>query len=109
MTFLAINSQRSLYARQKSQLEFEKSIIVSRIATLQEEAGYLAEQMQGSDMDYTSSPQYQQLHAAEMYYQTRQDNIDSQITFLNEALNSFKTLANNNMKSSGQLNLGSGS
>ena len=108
MTFLAINSQRSLYARQKSQLEFEKSIIVSRIATLQEEAGYLAEAM-GGGTDYTSSPQYQQLHAAEMYYQTRQDNIDSQITFLNEALNSFKTLANNNMKSSGQLNLGSGS
>jgi len=105
MAFLAINSQRSLYNMQKTQLEFEKTIIVSRCTALQRQMGYLAEQ---APEDYAETPQYKQLEQMEMYYTTRQEALENQIQFLNEAMNSFKTLANNNMKSSATINLGSG-
>ena len=103
MTFLAINSQRSLFAMQKSQLEFERTIIVSRVSALTQEMQYLAES--GGDDNYMETSQYQALEATEMYYQTRPDSIDNELAYIEASLNSLKTLANNNIKNSGTLNL----
>ena len=108
MSFLAIDSQKALFTMQKNQLQFEKSIIASRTLVITREMAELSESA-GDDYDYENDPVYKQLEQTEIYYQTRSDNLDSQITLLDNALSSLKTLVNNNIKSTCQLNLTGGS
>jgi len=47
MTFLAMSSQRSLFMLQKSQLEFEKNLIMNQSIWLTQEMDARAELLQG--------------------------------------------------------------
>ena len=104
MTFLAIDAQKNLFTMQKSQLQFEQTLIMSRINTITKEMGFY-EADQGDDWDANTDEYYQELVSTESYLETRQDSLDSQITALDNEISSMKNLVNSNIKSSCTLNL----
>lgn len=105
MTFLAIDAQKNLFTLQKSQLQFEQTLVMSRTNDITKQMGYRAQELEYTDMDVDNDPTYQMLQQQESYLQTRQDSLDSQMSILDNEINSLKTLVNNNIKSSCSLNL----
>lgn len=105
MTFLAIDAQKNLFTLQKSQLQFEQTLVMSRTNYITKQMGYRAQELEYTDMDVDNDPTYQMLQQQESYLQTRQDSLDSQMSILDNEINSLKTLVNNNIKSSCSLNL----
>lgn len=105
MTFLAIDAQKNLFTLQKSQLQFEQTLVMSRTNYITKQMGYRAQELEDTDMDVDNDPTYQMLQQQESYLQTRQDSLDSQMSILDNEINSLKTLVNNNIKSSCSLNL----
>ena len=104
MTFLAIDAQKNLFTLQKSQLQFEQTIIMSRANYITKQMGERAEDL-GDDADLDNDPYYVELQQTESYLETRQDSLDSQITLIENEISSLKNLVNNNIKSSCTLNL----
>ena len=105
MTFLAIDAQKNLFTLQKSQLQFEQTLVMSRANYITKQMGYRAQELEDSEMDVDNDPTYQMLQQQESYLETRQDSIESQITILDNEINSIKTLVTNNIKSACSLNL----
>ncbi len=106
MTFLAIDAQKNLFTLQKSQLQFEQTLIMSRTNYITKQVGYYEEQYSDvEDHDFESDATYQQLLSLEQYYETRQDSLDTQITALDNEISSMQTLVTNNIKSGCTLNL----
>lgn len=107
MSFLAIDSQKSLFTLQRNQLQFEQTLIINQANWLTKEMSYYADEMQNAneewDMDQDSY--YLDLQAQSEYLESRKDSLDSQINLMNESISSLKTLTNNNIKSSCTLNL----
>ena len=103
MTFLAIDAQKNLFTLQKSQLQFEQTLVMSRTNYITKQMGLRAEQLGNNDPD--SDPTYIALQQQESYLETRQDSLDSQITLIENEISSLKNLVNNNIKSSCTLNL----
>lgn len=104
MTFLALSSQRSLFMLQKSQLEFEQTLVMNQANWLQQEMDARAEAL-GTDADLDNDAYYVSLQKQEEYLTTRQDSLSNQISLLNEEINSTKSLVQTNIKSSCGLNL----
>ena len=104
MTFLALSSQKSLFMLQKSQLEFEQTLIMNQANWLQQEMAAHAEAL-GTEVDLDNDPYYVSLQKQEEYLTTRQDALSNQITLLTEEINSTKSLVQNNIKASCGLNL----
>ncbi len=103
MTFLAIDAQKNLFTLQKSQLQFEQTLVMSR-------ANYITKQMSqcaeaAGDQDLDNNPTYIALQQEESYLETRKDSLDSQITLIENEISSLKNLVTNNIKSSCTLNL----
>lgn len=106
MTFLAIDAQKNLFTLQKSQLQYEQTIVMSRCNYVTKQMGEIAQYYDDdSDSDLEDDPQYIALQREESYLETRQDSLDSQISLLDNEINSIKNLVTNNIKSSCQLNL----
>lgn len=104
MTFLAIDAQKNLFTLQKSQLQFEQTLVMSRANYITKQMGLRAEQLP-EDQDPDDDPAYIALQQEESYLETRQDSLDSQITLLENEISSIKNLVTNNIKSSCTLNL----
>lgn len=104
MTFLAIDSQKSLFTLQKSQLQFEQTLIMNQANWLASEMGRRAEEL-GTEADLDSDPYYITLQKQEEYLTTRQNTLDTQISLLDNEIASMKTMVQNNIKSSCSLNL----
>ena len=105
MTFLAIDAQKNLFTLQKSQLQFEHTLVMSRANYITKQMGYRAQQLEDAEIDTDDDPTYIQLQQEESYLETRQDSLDSQISLMDNEINSLKTLVQNNIKSSCTLNL----
>ncbi len=105
MTFLAIDAQKNLFTLQKSQLQFEQTLVMSRANYITKQMGYRAQQLEDAEIDTDDDPTYIQLQQEESYLETRQDSLDSQISLMDNEINSLKTLVQNNIKSSCTLNL----
>ena len=105
MTFLAIDAQKNLFTLQKSQLQFEQTLIMSRVNYITKQMGYRASALENTDTDIDNDPTYQKLQQEESYLETRQDSLDSQISVIDNEISSLKTLVNNNIKASCALNL----
>ena len=105
MTFLAIDAQKNLFTLQKSQLQFEQTLVMSRANYITKQMGYRAQELEDQEIDTDDDPTYIQLQQEESYLETRQDSLDSQISLMNDEINSLKTLVQNNIKSSCTLNL----
>lgn len=105
MTFLAIDAQKNLFTLQKSQLQFERTLVMSRANYITKQMGYRAQELEDKEINTDDDPTYIQLQQEESYLETRQDSLDSQISLMNDEINSLKTLVQNNIKSSCTLNL----
>jgi len=105
MTFLAIDAQKNLFTLQKSQLQFEQTLVMSRANYITKQMGYRAQQLEEQEMDPDDDSTYIALQQEESYLETRQDSLDSQISLMENEISSLKNLVNNNIKSSCSLNL----
>ncbi len=105
MTFLAIDAQKNLLTLQKSQLQFEQTLVMSDVNHISKQISLIAEACEGDDTDPDDDPQYITLQQTEAQLETRQDSLDSQITLLENEISSIKNLVTNNIKSSCTLNL----
>ena len=110
MTFLAIDAQKNLFTLQKSQLQFEQTLVMSRVNYITKQMGYRAQDLEDMEIDTTDTdvdddPTYQRLQQEESYLETRQDSLDSQISVIENEISSLKTLVNNNIKATCALNL----
>ncbi len=105
MTFLAIDAQKNLFTLQKSQLQFEQTLVMSRTNYITKQMGIRAQELDGTDTDPDEDATYLALQQEESYLETRQDSLDSQISLIENEISSLKNLVNNNIKSSCQLNL----
>lgn len=107
MTFLAIDAQKNLFTLQKSQLQFEQTLVMSRTNYITKQMGYIVQQLNDSDSDVSpeDDPTYVALQQQESFLETRQDSLDSQIQLIENEISSLKNLVNSNIKSSCSLNL----
>ena len=105
MTFLALDAQKNLFTLQKSQLQFEQTLVMSRCNYITKQMGYRAQELEDSGVDTDDDPTYVALQQEESYLETRQDSLDSQISLMETEINSLKTLVSNNIKSACTLNL----
>lgn len=105
MTFLALDAQKNLFTLQKSQLQFEQTIVMSRVNYITKQMGYRSQECEAAEVDPDDDPTYIQLQQEESYLETRQDSLDSQITAMDNEINSLKTLVTNNIKSTCTLQL----
>ena len=105
MTFLALDAQKNLFTLQKSQLQFEQTLVMSRANYITKQMGYRAQELQDQEIDTDDDPTYIQLQKEESYLETRQDSLDSQISLMENEISSLKNLVNSNIKSSCTLNL----
>ena len=105
MTFLALDAQKNLFTLQKSQLQFEQTLVMSRANYITKQMGYRAQELQDQEIDTDDDPTYIQLQQEESYLETRQDSLDSQISLMENEISSLKNLVNSNIKSSCTLNL----
>ena len=104
MTFLALDAQKNLFTLQKSQLQFEHTLVMSRANYITKQMGLRAEKL-GDGADLDADPTYVELQTEESYLETRQDSLDSQISLMENEISSLKNLVNSNIKSSCTLNL----
>lgn len=105
MTFLAIDAQKNLFTLQKSQLQFEQTLVMSRANYITKQMGYRAQALEDQDIDTDDDPTYIALQQQESYLETRQDSLDSQISLMENEISSLKNLVNSNIKTSCSLNL----
>mgnify|MGYP007069909075 FL=1 len=105
MTFLAIDAQKNLFTLQKSQLQFEQTVVMSRANYITKQMGYRAQELDDAGVDVDDDPTYQLLQQEESYLETRQDSLDSQISLMENEISSLKNLVTNNIKASCSLNL----
>lgn len=105
MTFLAIDAQKNLFTLQKSQLQFEQTLVMSRANYITKQMGYRAQELEPSNTDPSDDATYIALQEQESYLETRQDSLDSQISLIENEISSLKNLVTSNIKSSCTLNL----
>ena len=105
MTFLALDAQKNLFTLHKSQLQFEQTLVMSRVNYVTKQMGYRAQDLEDMEIDTDDDPMYIQLQQEESYLETRQDSLDSQISLMENEISSLKNLVNSNIKSSCTLNL----
>ena len=105
MTFLAVDAQKNLFTLQKSQLQFEQTLVMSRANYITKQMGYRAEELEEAEVDVDDDPTYITLQQEESYLETRQDSLDSQISLMENEISSLKNLVNSNIKSYCTLNL----
>lgn len=111
MTFLACDSQKSLFTIQRSQLQFEQTMVMNRANWVSKEMAYITQQYSdnedgnNADSGLEDDPWYKMLEQQETYLKTRQDALDQQIQLIDAEINSLKQMVQNNIKSSCTLNL----
>ena len=104
MTFLALDAQKSLYTLQKSQLNFEQTLVVARASYLSKEMGIIQESVEDpSTLD--SDPNYIQLQAEQEQLEIRKESLDSQVQLLEQEISNLKTAVTNGIKNGCGLNL----
>lgn len=111
MTFLAVDSQKSLFTIQKSQLQFEQTLVMNQANWVTKEMSYIAQEYSdnengdNADSGLEDDPYYVALQQQEEYLTTRQKALDTQISLIDNEISSMKTMVTNNIKSSCTLNL----
>lgn len=111
MTFLAVDSQKSLFTIQKSQLQFEQTLVMNQANWVTKEMAYLSQQYSdnadgnNADNGLEDDPYYITLQQQEEYLTSRQKALDTQISLIDNEISSMKTMVQNNIKSSCTLNL----
>ncbi len=103
MTFLACDAQKNYFLLQKSQTQFELSLIGNRARMCTREMDQYAAANRDANLD--ADAYYLNLQREEEFLATRKDNLESQVQLLDAQVNGLKTLVNNSIKNSCGLNL----
>lgn len=104
MSFLAMASQKSLFTLQKSQLEYEYTILMSRTNCIQSQMADYADAA-GDDADLDEDPFYISLEKTSEYLQTQADSVQSQIDTMKQEIQSLGTMVTNGIKDTCTLSL----
>ena len=104
MSFLAMASQKSLFTLQKSQLEYEYTILMSRTNVINSQMADYANSVEDDD-SLDEDPFYISLEKTEEYLETQADSVKNQIDEMEQEINSLKTMVQNGIKSTCSLNL----
>ena len=104
MSFLAMASQKTLFTLQKSQLEYEYTILMSRTNCIQGQMSDYATAA-GDDAELDEDPFYISLEKTSEYLQTEADAVKAQVDMMDQEINALKTMVNNGIKSTCALNL----
>ena len=104
MSFLAMASQKSLFTLQKSQLEYEYTILMSRTNVINSQMADYANSVEDDD-SLDDDPFYISLEKTEEYLETQADSVKNQIDEMEQEINSLKTMVQNGIKSTCSLNL----
>lgn len=105
MTFLALDAQKNLFTLQKSQLQFEHTLVMSRCNYITKQMGYRAQELEDSEVGTDDDPTYIALQQEESYLETRKDSLDSQISLMENEISSLSSLTKSNIKTSCTLSL----
>jgi len=106
MTFLALDAQKMLYTLQKSQLNFEQTLVINRVSIINKEMEYISEACDGEDLD--DNPDYLQLEQEQEQLEVRKESLDAQVQLLEQEISNLKTAVTNGIKNGCGLNLISG-
>ncbi|MBR6098253.1 hypothetical protein IKP85_00740 [bacterium] len=110
MTFLASACSKTLLKLQKSQIEYQKQIIMFRINTVGKEVDAIEAQYDSdSEGDLEDNLYYQQLRRMSETLETQNSGFEDQISLLDQEINALNTLTTNGIKSSCGLTLSGGS
>ncbi|MBE7713348.1 MAG: hypothetical protein E7Z87_06360 [Cyanobacteria bacterium SIG26] len=110
MSFLALASQKSILNLQKNFLLLQYTSISNQSQAALAQMSAIERQYSGDDSrDYTEDPTYIYYEELSNQLETEKDSIDSQLTVIDNEISSLKTLVNNSIKSSCQLNISGGS
>ena len=104
MSFLTLDSQKSLFKLKKAQLQFEWTVQMNRYNALNRQAADYANSMD-DDWEADEDPLYIALQKEEEFYQLQADSLKSQIDVMDQEINNMKTMVQNDLKSSCALNL----
>lgn len=107
MSFLAMASQKSLFNLQKSQLEYEYTVLMSRYNCIEKQMADYA-LAAGDEADLDEDAFYIALEKTDEYLQTQADSVKNQIDGLEQEISSLKTMVQNGIKSTCTLNLAGG-
>lgn len=105
MAFLALASQKSLLALQKSFLQFQHISIQNQINYATSQMTAIERNYAGTEDDYTTDADFIYYEDLGQQLETQKDSLDSQITAIENEISGLKTMVNNNIKSSCTLNL----
>lgn len=94
MTFLALDSQKMFMTQQKSQLEYQETVLSSNIQLITKNLADLA----AADVDMEDSRVKKLEYYQEMYEQ-QQGSIESQLKVINSEIESFDKAVTTNIKS----------
>ena len=107
MTFLAMASQKSLLILQKSQANYEKTILMSRTNCINKQMADYANSVD-EEADLDEDPFYIELEKTSEYLQVQASSLDDQISTMNEEINALKNSINTGIKETCSLSLQGG-
>lgn len=111
MGFLPLLSQKSVLAMQKNFLLLQYTSISNQNQQALAQMSAIERQyaaMGDNAGDYTEDPNFIYFEELSSQLETEKDSIDSQLTAIDNEISGLKTLVNNNIKSSCQLNITGG-
>lgn len=102
MTFIGLGIETSSLTQQKSQLEFEESIIVNEYNYVTEEMSEIASD---GDTDLENNAYYQQLEHYQELYDSKKNAIETQLKTINAEIESYQKAVDTNIKSECKLSV----
>ena len=111
MTFLASACSKTLLKLQKSELEYQKQIIMQRSNAVLREIEYVESQYNSDsdEGDLEDDQYYQDLRRMSETYELMNSGYEDQIALLEQEINALNSLTQNGIKSSCGLTLSGGS
>lgn len=110
MTFLASACSKTLLKLQKSQIEYQKQIIMQRINAVTRDMQYVEAQYNSDTKgDLEDNQYYKELRQWSETYETMNSGYEDQIAVLEQEINALNSLTQNGIKSSCGLTLSGGS
>lgn len=103
MTFLAQAASKSLLKLQRSQLQYQNTIMDSRIRAVSREMGDMEAQNNVSDessTDIENDPYYKSLQQMSEQYEMIKENYSNQVSLLDQQISDLENLLKNGIKSS---------
>ena len=103
MSFLVAASQKSLFILQRSQLNYEYNILMSRTNVITSQMADMANSM--SDKDLDENPTYIAMEKTSEYLETQAESIKDQMSVLDTEISNLQKNITDGIKNTCTLNL----